>query len=160
MDKSNLNRRMKSGAGSFYWIAGISIIHTGIFIFFGPVVVFVVGLGITYVLDIVALDFAHLMPNSALLIRGAGVFLDLIVTGTFVAFGYFATRRQRWAFIAGMILYGLDTLLVILDKNYFGLAFHLFFLCFLFDGLMSLNQLRNNESPGKPELFPPKDIHF
>jgi hypothetical protein len=135
-----LKRRIKSGASNFFWIAGISVAYT-VFYFFGSRFSIVIGLGITQFIDIVALDFAHLFPNSDLLIRIGGLALNILITGIFVVFGYFAVKGNRWAFITGMVLYGLDTILMLLEQDFIGLVFHLFFLWYLYTGLHSLNTL-------------------
>ena len=37
--------------------------------------------------------------------------LDLVIGGLFVAFGYYAAKRRPWAFVAGLVLYAIRTVL-------------------------------------------------
>jgi hypothetical protein len=137
---TELKRTVRNGASNFYWIAGLSAAYT-IFYFFGARFSVVIGLGITQFMDIIALDIAHLYPNSDILIRSSGVILNIFVAGMFAVFGYFATKGKQWAFITGMVLYGLDTILMFVEQDFVGLVFHLFFLWYLYLGLQSINRL-------------------
>jgi hypothetical protein len=135
-----LQRRIRASASNFYWIAGLSIANT-IAYFMGKNLSFVVGLAVTQVIDILAINLAHTLPNSAMMMRGLGLFLDLFICGVFVLFGFFARKGLRWAFIAGLILYGLDTILVAVAIDWIGFGFHAFFFWLLFSGFLSLDKL-------------------
>ena len=60
------------------------------------------------------------------------------------------------AFIAGMLLYGLDAILTLVSTDFFGFGFHLFFLWFLFSGLQALNKLKEIPPDPNTNSFPPK----
>ncbi|HOF87304.1 MAG TPA: hypothetical protein PLZ36_04235 [Armatimonadota bacterium] len=66
---------------------------------------------------IYSIYFTDLLTIAAMLPRFAasriGLFsFCLVIIGLFALCGYFARRRHRWAFIAGIALYGLDTMLL------------------------------------------------
>lgn len=154
MNVNTLQRQMRFGAFNFYWIAALSMISSVLFIFTSQPG-FVVGLGITQFLDIIAHNIAQSYPNSMLLVRLLGLLPDLFICGVFVLCGAFGARGQRLAFIAGMSLYGLDAILTLVSGDLFGFGFHLFFLWFLFSGLKALNKLEkirpDNVLPGLPK---------
>ncbi len=125
--------KLKSGASWFYWIAGLSLINS-ISAFTGNTWRFIVGLGITQIFDGLAAEFG-----------GAGrvivLLLDLLAAGVFILFGVFAHKRHTWAFIAGMILFGLDTVFFLISQDWIGVAFHAFVLYCLFRGFQGCREL-------------------
>jgi len=141
MNVANLKRQLKSGAYNFYWIAGLSMANS-IFFFFISRSSFAVGLGFTQFMDTLAHNIAQSYPNAVLLIQSIGLLLDLFICSVFVVSGYFASKGQRWAFISGMLLYGLDAILTLVSPDFIGFGFHLFFLWFLFSGLQALDKLK------------------
>ncbi len=157
MQMAEMQRRIKNGAGNFYWIAGLSVLNTLVFIFGGGIT-FVVGLGITQLVDGFAGGAAHYSPANALLFRGIGLLVSAAISGVFVFFGIFAAKEHKWAFITGMVLYSLDAFLMLAFKEYLGFGFHLFFLWLLYGGLRALNQM-NKSFPRAVSQSPfPKDI--
>ena len=153
MTIANLRRQMRSGAYNFYWIAGLSL-ATSIFFIYGTRSGFVVGLGITQFIDTFVHNIAVSYPNSIDLIRWIGLLPDLFICAVFVLCGYLASKRQRWAFISGMILYGLDAILTLVSQDIIGFGFHLFFLWFLFSGLQALDRLANDVPETTTEFHP------
>jgi hypothetical protein len=81
--------------------------------------------------------------------------VDLFICGVFIFCGVLAVKGQRLAFIAGMILYGLDAILTLLSPDFIGFGFHLFFLWFLMAGLQALEK-RNKllSDTGSAPVFP------
>jgi hypothetical protein len=157
MNVAGLQRQMKSGANNFYWIAGLSMANS-IFFVFGTRPTFVVGLGITQFMDIIAHNIAQSFPNSIPLIQSIGLLSDLFICGVFVLCGYLAAKGHRWAFIAGMSLYGLDAILTLVSPDYIGFGFHLFFLWFLFSGLQALDKLKKIIPEAASDPAFPKNI--
>jgi len=124
--------RVRAGARWFYWIAGLSLVNS-LVVIFGGQFHFVVGLGITSVVDELAKG-----------IGSAGTVLDLVINGTvaglFFLFGSFAGKSHKWAFLAGMVLYGLDGLLLLAAKDILSVGFHAYALFTISRGLMAVNQ--------------------
>jgi hypothetical protein len=146
MTIANLARRVSAGASNFYWIAALSVVNSFISAFGGGVN-FVIGLGITQLVDALALLLAQEIPEGETMIKGVGLVLSLLIAGLFGIFGYFATKAHRWAFIAGMVLYGLDAILLLLFQDWLGFFFHLYFLWGLWNGLQALGQLQKLNPP-------------
>ncbi len=157
MAVNTLQRKVKSGANNFHWIAGLSVINTLIFLFGGGLT-FVVGLGITQLIDGFAYAAAEYSPANAIFFHGIGFLFDLFFAGIFVLFGIFAGKGKMWAFITGMILYGLDAILIIAFEDFLGFAFHLLFLFFLFGGVQALNQLKKVLPQTTSDTAFPKNI--
>jgi hypothetical protein len=126
------NARVLSGARWFYWIAGLSLVNS-IVVIAGGQFHFVVGLGITSVVD-----------GLAKAAGGAGTVLDLVINGTvagvFFLFGSLASKSHKWAFIVGMVLYGLDALILLAFKDVLSVAFHAYALFAISRGLMAVDQ--------------------
>lgn len=129
-----LEKRMKSGAGWFYWIAGFSIVNS-ILIHTGQEWGFALGLGISAILDGMAAAFG----GAA---KAVAIALNILAAGIVILFGYFAGKGHGWAFIIGMILLGLDTALTGLLQMWLSLALHLFALFCIFAGFKASRALR------------------
>ncbi len=125
--------QMKSGASWFYWIAALSLINS-ISAFSGSSWRFIIGLGMTQILDAIGGEFGG---NGKVVV----LVLDLIVAGLFVLFGVFAYKRQTWAFVIGMVLFALDGGVFLIGQDWLGVAFHVFVLYCLFRGFTACRAL-------------------
>ncbi len=125
--------RVRSSAKWFYWIAGLSMINSLASISGGNLH-FVVGLGITTVVDAMAKQVGNM-----------GTVLDIVinsfVAGVFVLFGYLGCKAQKWAFLVGMGLYALDGLLLLGAKDYLSVAFHAYALFAIYRGFSIVDQI-------------------
>lgn len=135
---AQLEQRVKSGGGWFYWIAGLSAINT-VTSLAGWDGTFVAGLGTTVIVD-------QLMKHLGHLAMIVGIPINLFAIGIYIMFGYFACRRARWAFIAGMILYGLDSLIFIGVGLWLAVGFHGWALYGLYSGLKADSTARTIEA--------------
>jgi hypothetical protein len=149
---AQLIRRMASGGTNFYWIAALSVINSIVSVFGGGMY-FVVGLAMTLLVDGFFLGAADALPDAKLVVQLIGLGISVVVSAFFALFGYFAVKGKRWAFITGIVLYGLDTLLMVVFQEWLGLLFHVFFLWGLVNGLRALNQLQKF-LPQKRSDFP------
>lgn len=127
-----LEKRVKSGGSWYYWVAALSLVNS-IVAFSGGGGGFVIGLSVTQVVDAMLADSG----GSA---KAIGLVLGVLAAGVFVLFGVFAYKRHVWAFIVGMLLYGLDTILTVMAKQWLGLAFHGWVLVSLFIGMRAAMQ--------------------
>lgn len=132
---------VKSGANWFYWIAGLSIINS-LILLFGGNWSFIVGLGITQLVDGLSIGLSGGELGEVGTLRIIGFILDLIIAGLFVAIGTFARKLQLWAFIVGMVIYTLDAVIFIFVVDIFSLAFHALALYFIFRGFLAAKQLK------------------
>jgi hypothetical protein len=138
LQKLRAQQIVGASASWFLWIAGLSLVNSVIGLAGGNLH-FIVGLGITQIVDAVA----HQVGT-------AGIVLDLIingiVAGVFVFFWHFARKGQKWAFLVGMILYAADGLLLVLFKDILSVAFHAYALYRMYGGLKALPVLRKVEA--------------
>ncbi|MCI0552577.1 MAG: hypothetical protein L0287_16625 [Anaerolineae bacterium] len=149
---AELTRRMKRGANNFYWIAALSVINS-ILSMTGSGTYFVIGLAVTLIVDGVTIGLRESLPDASMIVRIIGLVLSILVAGVFALFGFFASQAKRWAFLVGMVLYGLDGLIMLAFADWIGVLFHAFFLWGLFGGWRALGELQKM-SPQKATDFP------
>ena len=135
VDQYKLHQRFKSGASWFYWIAGLSIINSAVALS-GKGLGFIVGLGITQVIDAFARGFGS---STGIAIA---IVLDALAAGVFILFGLFAGKGHTWSFIVGMILYALDGAIFLIGGDWLGVGFHGFVLFCIFSGFKACQQLK------------------
>jgi hypothetical protein len=134
-DILTLQRRVKSGAGWFFFIAVLSLVNS-VMAMSGSSTGFVLGLAITQFIE----GFGQAIGGSGVAIA---LVLNIIVVALFGMFGLFARKGHSWSFIAGMVLYGLDALLFLLvGGGMISLAFHAFALFCIFMGLKANLELK------------------
>ncbi|MBL7999499.1 MAG: hypothetical protein JNL32_12795 [Candidatus Kapabacteria bacterium] len=99
---------VRNGANWFYWIAGLSIVNT-LFTLSGSDHSFAAGLGLTSFLDA---SVAIIFPAST-----AALAIEITVSVAIVVFWLFlglrANKFDSWAFVVGMIFYGIDLFIVL-----------------------------------------------
>jgi zinc transporter ZupT len=124
----------------FFIIAVLSVVNS-IIVLTGSHWNFIVGLGTTQVIDGI---IAGVTKESTGV--GAGVFaaialmINVIIAGIYVALGIFARKRHNWAYITGMVLYGLDGVIFLFVAAWLNVAFHGFILFSLFNGIKVCKQ--------------------
>lgn len=130
MQQQDLTNQLSSTASWFYWIAGLSFINT-LLVAFDKGMYFFLGLGITQLVDgiIIALFGQY---------HFSGYIINTLITGLFVFFGVMFVRRNQWALITGMILYGFDSIIFLMTASWLAFAFHLFVLYKLRNGYITL----------------------
>lgn len=121
---------MRSGANWFYWIAVLSVINS-LIAAFGSNAAFLVGLGATQYVDVMA------GQSGSAGARWAALVVNIAIAGVFAAFGYFARKGSDIAFIIGMFLYFADALLMLAYRDIWAFAFHILALFFMFKGLLA-----------------------
>jgi hypothetical protein len=144
--KLRAEQLVKAAAGWFLWIGGLSVVNS-IAGLAGGGVHFIVGLGITQVVD----ALAHQIGSSGLVLD---IIINGFVVGIFVLFWKFASKGQSWAFMVGMILYALDGLLLLMFKDIFSVAFHAYALFRIYTGMKLLPMLHQLETALAPADAP------
>ena len=152
---AQLAGRHKNGAGWFYWIAGLSLVNS-IAQLMQAEWSFVIGLGVTQIVDFLALQVAAQAGASAAIVaKVIAIAVDVLVAGIFALFGYLAASGRKWGYVLGMILYGLDGLLFLLAGDLFSLAFHGLALFFILQGLVAYGRMEKlAASIGAPPPVP------
>lgn len=134
---------VKSGAGWFAMIAVLSLINSFIVLANGSLN-FILGLGITKIVDSLTI---YNEPGSVTLDKATGLSINLLITAIFLIFSYYAKRKKSWAFITGIIVYGLDGLIFLPVQDYLSFGFHLFALIFIFKGFSAMRILNKMPVP-------------
>ncbi len=130
---AGLERRRRSGALWFYWIAGLSLVNS-VAALLGQSWRFILGLGITRLADSLAAHSGHGYAVVAV--------VDAAVIGGFALLGRFAARGRLWAFVAGAVFYALDGLLFIGKADWWiAIGFHLFVLVMIARGFDAARRL-------------------
>lgn len=137
----DIERAMRNGANWFYWIAGLSMVNS-IVAAFGSEVNFVVGLGVTQIIDSLAgVAKDESTGGTPTAVRAVALGLDAVVAAVLVVIGRFANKRHGWAFILGMVLYTFDALIFLAFQMWMNVAFHVFALVGMGKGYSSLKKI-------------------
>lgn len=143
-EKLKIQQQFEGGANWFFWIAGLSLVNTVVILVNGQWS-FIIGLGITQIVDALAVGFAQEAGSGAVAIKLVALFIDLCITGTFVIFGILSRKKYQWSFIIGMIIYALDGLLFLLISDFLSLGFHVFALWGLYGGYEGCRKIKEIE---------------
>jgi hypothetical protein len=134
---ARLAQRANSGARWFFWIAALSLI-TSVILLSGSHYKFMVSLGTTQLVTEIANATSADLGNAGTAIA---VVFDLLAAGLFVGFGVLAGKRYLWAYVVGLVVFGLDTLVLILFQDWLGIIFHLLVIYWIFLGFNACRQL-------------------
>lgn len=129
IDRQHLVARMRSGGSWFYWIAALSLINS-VAALTGGGWGFIVGLGVTQIVDEVATA------------KAVALVANVAIAGVLIVLGVFANKGQLWAFVVGMSLYALDGVIFAMVGHWLAAGFHAFVLFCLFGGFRAARQLR------------------
>ena len=140
-----LETRRKAGTSWFYWVAALSAINSGVRLMGGHWG-FLFGLGITQVIDAVALGD---VPEEGATLPVGAFLLDILVAAAVALVGYFAQKGHSSAYVAGIGFYGLDALLFGFAGDYLGLFIHVFALWGMWRGFSAHRELRAMERPDR-----------
>lgn len=140
-------KSFENGYKWFYWIAGLSLINSAAHLAKGDFS-FVIGLGITQIVDGIALEIVKQNSQASMIVNIVAFGLAAVFAGLFALFGFLAGRRHGWAFIVGLVLYVFDGLIFLLVQDWLSVGFHAFaFFCIMtgYINLKKLNQLQEFE---------------
>lgn len=144
-DRPALVRQLRSGSSWFFFIGGMSLVNS-ILQLANANVSFLVGLGITQVVDALALVFGEAMgAPAATVLRVVALVVNVAIAGLFVLFGVQGRKGHLKVYTLGMILYGLDALIFLIGPELLSIGFHLLALVFLFVGLRAGRKLKELE---------------
>ncbi len=133
-----LRKQVGSCASWFFWIAALTGINSAMLLT-GSDTSFFMGLTVAQLADVIA-GGAGSMGKIV-----AGIF-DAACIGFFVLLGLKARKGQRWAFIVGLILYGMDTLISLIAPHAISIALHAWALLMMGMGLKHAGNLAAAEA--------------
>lgn len=127
-----LEGQRRAGGQWFYWIAALSSINA-VLALAGQEWHFILGLGTTQLIE-------GLAEGSGSAGMKAGL-VSFAVIGFFAFLGRRAIHGYRWAFVVGIVFYGLDGLLFLLVQDWVGVGFHAFAVMMILRGYLAARQL-------------------
>ena len=116
----------------FFWIAALSLVNSVIAIA-GQEWRFIIGLGITQLIHEIGAQGENWGMR-------AGV-ISLAVIGFLGWIGHRAANGRKWAFVLGMVVYGIDGAIFLVVQDWIGVGFHAFALFMIFRGYQAARQL-------------------
>ena len=126
-EKINLENSVKGAGNWFYFIAAATAINTFIHVFLQSDWYLFIGLGISNFIDFIAIFAVKKNPDLAGLWKGLATVINLIAVSICLLFGVFARKQKSWAFIVGMVVVALDSLLfMLLVQDWLAFGFHVF----------------------------------
>jgi hypothetical protein len=141
---AELIQRGRSGADWFFWIAALSLINT-VIAHSGGDRNFVIGLGVTQIVDGIAKIIANDHPETQSVAIGVAIGFSAFCSLVAAAVGYLARNRWQILFGLGMFVYLLDGLLFVLVQDWMSLGFHAFALFCMWSGFSAFQQLASFE---------------
>lgn len=129
------------GANWFIWLAILSVINS-LLVWYLQIKNTPFALGITQWLDGTAGGWNNALSGIAMTDSALGI--NIVVALALAGIGFLARRGSDMAFVLGMFVYLMDGLLTLGLKDFFGFAFHIFALFFLFKGLLASRHVREN----------------
>jgi len=132
LQRYQLQQRARIGSNWFYWIAGLSLI-TSIVQLSGSQWGFIAGLGITQVFDAMGATMGAAGKTTSAI-------LDVFAAVLFIGLGYFA-RKHGAAFVIGLVIYALDSLIFLWVRQWIGIAFHAFVIFSIVQGYKAFRQI-------------------
>ncbi|MEX0713302.1 MAG: hypothetical protein WD278_13185 [Pirellulales bacterium] len=136
------------GVNWFFWIAGLSLVNAAVALTSdGEGRQFVIGLGITAIINGLALGMAqNAAPQVAMIAKATSFALSVLASGVFVGFGILGRKAFVWAIALGMFLYALDGLIYLAYQDWMSFGFHLFALFFLFGALNTAREWQRRQA--------------
>jgi hypothetical protein len=133
--RADLRDDSRSDANLFFWAAGLAALGTGLLPFRLNILA---NIGVIDLLTFYGRGLGQFHPLAVLVASAAWV-------AVLVALGFFGRGSHRWAFLAGLVLYGADMLALILMFSLWAFGVHAFFLLKWFQGQRALKDLKEVE---------------
>jgi hypothetical protein len=131
--RADLRAESQTDANYFFWAAGLAALGTGLL----PVRInIIVSIG---VVDLLRFYGSSLVQRYPFAMETPAVLWLLTVLGL----GLVARKGSRWAFWAGIVLYGADVIALIAMFSLWAIGVHAFFLLKWFQGQKALKDLND-----------------
>ncbi len=134
--RADLRAESRDDASYFFLAAGLAALGTGLFLVRVNVLV---NIGTVDLLTVYGRPFGQLYP---LVVYGVAAMWVAVVLGL----GFAARSGYRWAFLAGIVLYGVDMLALIMMFSIWAFGIHAFFVFKWFQGQKALKELADSRS--------------
>ena len=130
--------KTNSSSSWFLIIAILSVINSLVLIFqFSFSLIF--GLGITQLVDVILYrSLGHFSYYN--------IIFSILLSSIFLIFWHFARKGKIWAYITGVSMYALDTLLFVFVKDWISFGFHVFVIIGISAAILSLIEERKQKN--------------
>jgi len=137
-DKKMVNdKQINRNYGWFMTIGLLSILNT-VIVAFNWKVHFIFGLAYTQIIDGVLYS---LLGGFKII----GILISSLFSGLFILFWYYAKAYKNWAYIIGLVIYGLDLILFVFYNDWLSTGFHVFAFIFILTGYLKLLESKNKK---------------
>ncbi|MGO9864187.1 MAG: hypothetical protein ACLPLR_11305 [Terriglobales bacterium] len=132
--RADLLADSREDANYFFWAAGLAAVSSGLL----PV-------RLSVFINIGAFDLLSSYGRSLGLLHPLALYSALVVTWlvVLVGLGFAARSGQRWAFLAGMVLYAADMIALMVMFSLWAFGVHAFFVLKWFQGQKALKDLND-----------------
>lgn len=138
-----LENQFLGGANWFFIIAAFSLVNSVVALLTDGGWHFLVGLGVSQLVDAVALLLLEDAPDDmVVIVKALALLISLGISGVFALMGFLSRGRRKWSFAVGIGLYVLDMLLLVYFEDYASVLFHVIALYGLYQGFRVIDQLR------------------
>lgn len=142
VNEQDKQEKIISNASSwFLWIAVLSMINITL-IAFGQKISFLIGLGVNYAILGVFNGIGEVSGSNFMIY---GYIATYLFSALYIWIWNKSKKKNQRVYLAGLIIYGIDTLVFVLSKEWFSVAFHLFALWMLYAGYATLLKYRKAE---------------
>ncbi|MBS1994074.1 MAG: hypothetical protein JSS83_26370 [Cyanobacteria bacterium SZAS LIN-3] len=139
-------QKIASSAGWFLWIAGCTFINIILYSIKNDTRL-VLGATTVEVAAIIFNDLSALSPEVKIIITYV---IGIIGSGIYLALMKPASQGRIWAFVIGIVLYGLDGVANVLMQAWMGTAIHAWGLYSLAGGVQAAMALKKLNPPSEP----------
>jgi hypothetical protein len=129
--RADLRSESESDANYFFLAAGLAALGTGLFL---VRINILVSIGLVDLLRIYGRELLRIHPLAAYTTAAVWV-------ATVVGLGFAARSGYRWAFLAGIVLYGADMIALTATFSLWAFGVHAFFVYKWFEGQRALREL-------------------
>lgn len=129
-----LQQKVATGASWFLFMAAFTVLNTVLVIAHSPI-----GMALGFILTDYIVAIAN--ENGSV---GIGIAIVLVPILIFAGLGRFAGKGARWAFVVGIVLLILDTLIGFLDlgSNLISIGIHLWAIWQMAGGVIAVTRLK------------------
>ncbi|SRR5258706_2327830 len=133
--RAGLRADSREDANYFFWAAGLAAISSGLL----PV------LRVNFLINIGAFDLLSAYGGSLDQLHPLVLYSAVVVTSlaVLVGLGFAARSGQRWAFLAGILLYAADMIALMVMFSLWAFGVHAFFVFKWFQGQKALKDLND-----------------
>jgi hypothetical protein len=100
-----------------------------------------VGMGVTGLFDGLGRALTAEQPDAGWLFTGLALLFSVMLSWVVILFGLLGRKPRPRVVLAGIVLYGLDALLVLVDGDFLAVLFHAYALAKLMEGYRAYRQL-------------------